>query len=236
MTAALQRLVTALRSTRPVRAASPWAWNLRDSIRTRRAARLGPDEFDLTYGVRTRVVPGIGQFARTFLHGGGEHQPIPPARFLQVLDGLDLDFAKTVFVDYGSGAGRAVLLAATYPFKEVVGVELSPSLHAQAEANLQTFPSHMRRARAVRLTCGDAMEFTPPSDPTVLFFYNPFGVAGMRCVLAAIEASLARTPRTVTIILAFSYKAPREVVERSPCFRVVSVDRGITILRSPYRA
>jgi hypothetical protein len=58
------------------------------------------------------------------------------------------------------------------------------------------------------------------------------GVAVMRRVLAAIETSLARTPRAVTIILAFCYKAPREVVERSPCFRLVSADRGITILRS----
>jgi SAM-dependent methyltransferase len=232
MTSAPERLLSALRHARPVRAASPWAWTLRDAIRIRWAVRHGPDEFDRTHGVRTHVVPSVGEFARTFLRGGVEHEPIPSARFREALDGLDVDFTETVFVDYGSGAGRAVLLAATYPFKEVIGVELSRSLHAQAEANLEAFPSHLRRAGAVRLVCGDAMAFAPPSDPAVLYFYNPFGAGVMRTVLATIEASLARTPRPVTLILAFCYKAPREVVEGSAFFRLVSADGGIAILRS----
>jgi SAM-dependent methyltransferase len=232
MISAPYRLLTALRHARPVRAASPWAWTLRDAIRIRWAARHGPDEFDRTHGVRTRVVPSVGEFARTFFHGGVEHEPIPSARFREVFDELDLDLSETVFVDYGSGAGRAVLLAATYPFKEVVGVELSPSLHAQAEANLEAFPSHLRRAGGIRLVCGDAMALAPPSDPAVLYFYNPFGAGVMRTVLAAIEASLARTPREVTLVLAYCYKAPRAVVEGSAFFRPVSADRGIAILRS----
>jgi hypothetical protein len=154
------------------------------------------------------------------------------ARFREVLDGLETDLGDTVFIDYGSGAGRAVLLAATYPFKEVVGIEQSPALHERAQANLSAFPADARQARAVRLVCADAAAFALPADPAVLYFYNPFREGVMRRVLAEVETSLLRTPRTVTIVLAFCYKGPREAVERSRFFRPVSVDRGITILRS----
>ncbi len=232
MTLTPGRLLTTLRRTRPVRTASPWAWTLLDAIRVRWDLRNGPDEFDRTYGVRTRVVATLGEFPRTFFRGGVEHEPTPVERFRAVLDGLDPSLSDTVFIDYGSGAGRAVLLAATYPFKEVVGIELSPSLHQRAQANLRVFPAHARRARAVRLVCGDATAFALPSDPAVLYFYNPFREGVMRRVRAAIEASLTRAPRRVTIVLAFCYKGTREVIERSPFFGSVSVDRGITVLRS----
>jgi SAM-dependent methyltransferase len=232
MTLAPGRLLATLRRTRPVRIASPWAWTVRDLVRVRWDLRNGPDDFDLTYGVRTRVVPSLGEFPRTFFRGGVEHAPSPVARFREVLDGLEPDLGDTVFVDYGSGAGRAVLLAATYPFKEVVGIELSRSLHERARANLAAFPADARRARAVRLVCGDVTAFALPSDPAVLYFYNPFREGVMRRVLAAIETSLIRTPRRVTIVLAFCYKGPREVIERSPFFRPVRVDRGITVLQS----
>jgi hypothetical protein len=66
----------------------------------------------------------------------------------------------------------------------------------------------------------------------VLYFYNPFREHAMRRALAAIETSLRRTPRPVTIVLAFCYRGAREVVERSPFFGIARVDRGITILRS----
>ena len=43
---------------------------------------------------------------------------------------------QDVFVDYGAGKGRTVVLASTYQFKRVIGVELAPELAAIAEENL----------------------------------------------------------------------------------------------------
>lgn len=48
----------------------------------------------------------------------------------QILDRLPLDFEEYTFIDLGSGKGRALLIASEYPFRAVVGVELSPKLHA----------------------------------------------------------------------------------------------------------
>jgi SAM-dependent methyltransferase len=80
-----------------------------------------------------------------------------------------------VFVDYGSGMGRAVVLAATYPFAKVVGVELVPELNAIAEQNLAQARARNRlRCSDVELITADATRFIPPPEATQLFFYNPF--------------------------------------------------------------
>jgi SAM-dependent methyltransferase len=229
-----RRLLDPIRRTRWARAAARWAWSTRDAVRVRRALRRTQafDPFDRAYGVQTRVVPSLGELWRTLRQGGVEHEPSSPDEFRRVLDGLRIRFEETVFVDYGSGAGRAVLMASEYAFKAVVGIELSPWLHARAEANVRAFPAPARRAAAVKLMCGDATTFDLPSDPLVLYFYNPFGVAPMQRVLDKIETTLAHAPRPVTIILAYCYKDPREVIERSPVFRVVTNDNAILTLRS----
>src|SRR3954471_2990982 len=42
---------------------------------------------------------------------------------------------EDVFVDFGSGKGRIVILAAALPFRRVIGVEFSAQLHEIAFAN-----------------------------------------------------------------------------------------------------
>jgi SAM-dependent methyltransferase len=213
----------------------PFARGLVEAVRVRwqlRHAAAVHDPFDETYGVRTRVVSTLAELWRTTWRGGFEHEPSPALRTREILDALDVDFKATVFVDYGSGAGRAVMLAAEYPFKEVIGIELAPSLHAQATANLLALPRDARRAGAVRLVCGDATTQELPPEPLVLYFYNPFGVAAMRRLLERLEGSLTERPRRVTMVLAHCFKKPREVLEESPFFEVSLRDRGITLLRS----
>src|ERR1700691_1972444 len=51
-------------------------------------------------------------------------------------DRLQLDYRRFSFVDVGSGKGRALLLACDYPFREIMGIELSPELDRVARANI----------------------------------------------------------------------------------------------------
>jgi predicted RNA methylase len=230
-----RRLLDPLRDLPWVRAAAPWVWTAAYAVRIRREARRArrvPDPFDREHGVRTRVVPGVREFWRMFLRGGLEHEPSRPDRFREIVESLDVQFETTVFADIGSGAGRVVLMASEYPFKEVVGIELSRSLHATAEQNVLAFPAARRQAGAVRLLCADATEFVLPPEPLVLYLYNPFGVTMMRRLVRNIEASLVEQYRPVTIVLAYCYKDTRRLMEQSRLLKVVSVDRGITVLRS----
>jgi SAM-dependent methyltransferase len=109
--------------------------------------------------------------------------------------------ADDVFLDLGSGKGGVVLMAATRPFRKVIGVEISPRLHEVALSNLA-------KARA-RLCCphvefhvADVTRYRIPSDVTVIFLYNPFGGATLGRVLAEIRRSVTETPRRLVIICA----------------------------------
>lgn len=109
-----------------------------------------------------------------------------------------------VMVDFGSGAGRAVLVASLFPFRRVVGVERQASLYELAMDNLAHF--RPRCQAPVLFICGDAREYRLPDDVTVVFFYNPFGGETFRKVMAGVLASVDRAPRRLRVI----YINPKE--------------------------
>ena len=56
--------------------------------------------------------------------------------FRQIMRHVSLSAGEDVFVDYGSGKGRVVIMAAESPFRKVIGVEFSAQLHAIAKENV----------------------------------------------------------------------------------------------------
>jgi SAM-dependent methyltransferase len=95
------------------------------------------------------------------------------------------------FIDVGAGMGRAMLLAAELPFRQVVGVELNPTLARIARKNLAVWRASGRARAPMRLVCRDAAEFRLPEGPCLAFLFNPFGAPVMRRVLAAWTKALA---------------------------------------------
>jgi SAM-dependent methyltransferase len=126
---------------------------------------------------------------------------------------------EDVFVDLGSGMGRTVVRAAEYPFKRVVGVELSPALHAIAADNVERC-RHRRRCGDVELICADVLDFDFPDDATVVFLYNPFRGEVFDEAIAAVLRSVARNPRRVRIL----YRNPAEHQRLMSTGRVRVVD------------
>jgi len=111
-----------------------------------------------------------------------------------------------VFLDAGSGMGRVVLQAAArYPFRRVVGVELSERLHSLAVANVERSRAHLR-CPDVSLVNADILDFDGLDDVTVVFLYNPFGGATFEEFARRLVESVDRRPRTVRIV----YVNPRE--------------------------
>jgi SAM-dependent methyltransferase len=107
-----------------------------------------------------------------------------------------------VFLDFGSGMGRVVFLAAAqYRFKRVIGVELSSKLHAIATRN---FERTTRRLRCpdVQLVNSDALDYELPDDVSVVFFNNPFTGDIFERVMRKLLVSLERNPRELRIIYA----------------------------------
>ena len=93
---------------------------------------------------------------------------------LERLKGQGLDFCNFIFIDIGSGMGRNLLLASEYPFKKIMGVEISPYLHEQAQLNIKQFNSINNPDIAIESICENALNFEYPLHNLVLYFWVPF--------------------------------------------------------------
>lgn len=112
-----------------------------------------------------------------------------------------------VFLDIGSGMGRAVLLAAAYPFRRVIGVELSPRLVDIAHDNVERCRARLR-CKDVVLVNADALEYEIPDDVTVVFMNNPVRGAIFAAVVEHMLDSCDRRPRTMRLVYASPMEEP----------------------------
>ena len=145
---------------------------------------------------------------------GLEYAATPGLLFRLIIRELPADLSNFTFVDFGSGKGRVLCLAALFPFREVIGVEFSDTLHEAAVENVQAlFNTGLPRCHEVRPMAMDAVEFEIPAANCVLFLYNPFLEPVLRRVLDNIRVAHERYGRKMYVI----YYNPhhREVFEEA---------------------
>lgn len=155
--------------------------------------------FDWRHG--TDTVTRVYQVELDFEHPNkASAHPYIPTRgrpFKKLLS--DITFPQgSVFVDYGSGKGKVLLLASTLGFKRVIGIEYSQELHDIAVANIRRYKS--RAVALIEPVCCDATEYVLQDDENVFYFFNPFELNVLLGVLQKIKASLARKPRKILVI------------------------------------
>ena len=171
------------------------------SERTSRAARRlyqrfedwRDDAVDRKYGIDTRgTLDSAPIVARDHRY---HYAPIQLAVFERIMAALPADPAALTFVDFGSGKGRALVLAALRGFRRVIGIEYDAELHAAAQRNVERFRLRAGRACPIELHCADAVRYELPREECFCFFYNPFDDVAMAQVLARIGESLRAQPR-----------------------------------------
>jgi len=169
----------------------------------RRRRRYGDTEFDWEHRVNTTSA-AVGWRARLLGIFHSPYQPTESALFHEMLAALAeqsrSDFHDFVFLDFGSGKGRTLLMASDYPFRRIVGVELLPALHQAAQENLSKYRSESQKCFGLESVCADATEFPFPAEPMVLYLFNPFPEAGLRRMMANLEQSLREHPRAVYVL------------------------------------
>jgi SAM-dependent methyltransferase len=119
-------------------------------------------------------------------------------RLEEVLDKLPISACDEA-IDFGCGKGGAIITMARRPFARIDGVEISPELVAAARANLRKMG-----LRHSAIFHSDAEDFTDLDRYSVIYIFNPFTRVVMAGVVRNIAASLARRPRSITLI----YKNP----------------------------
>ncbi|MGI9289950.1 MAG: SAM-dependent methyltransferase [Gammaproteobacteria bacterium] len=129
---------------------------------------------------------------------------------------LDIDPADYTFVDYGSGKGRVLFAAAEFPFKKVVGVEISQALHEVAERNQLLYVGAPLQSE-IALWCGDAREFRLPEGNLILHMYHPFGPDILKDMLQLIQDS-DEPGRRILVPYLFSIGVSKAVFQEFPAF------------------
>lgn len=104
------------------------------------------------------------------------------------------------FIDFGAGMGRAMLLGAELPFREVVGVELNADLVRIAKRNLAVWEASNRARCPMRIVMQDATEFEFPDNPCVAFLFNPFSGTVLRRLNKRIEAGFRERPGVLDLL------------------------------------
>jgi len=107
---------------------------------------------------------------------------------------------QATFIDIGSGKGRVVLRAAMRGFREAIGIELSPVLHATALRNLEIVQARGALRSPARFVLGDATELAVPPGPLVAYLYHPFHESIAALVIDRLVASLVASPRPAAIL------------------------------------
>jgi SAM-dependent methyltransferase len=129
------------------------------------------------------------------------------------------------FLDMGAGKGRATLLASEFPFREVIGVELNPAMAAIATANARRWrdahesDSTAKAISPVRIVETDALEFTLPATPTVLFLFHPFEDPVLKQVLRRIESAFMGRAGDLDILYVNAEHG--NLISRHPAFKLL---------------
>ncbi len=150
--------------------------------------------------------------------------PTPAWLMPRFLESIPEDLSGFTFVDFGSGKGRALLLAGRHRFRRVTGVEFSRELHAEAIANIEHFRKQgLLQTPVVESVNMDVVDFAIPDGECVLYTYNPFGPEVMRRLLANIACSIREVPRRIYFIYYDCVDA--HLFEASGIFREMPIRR-----------
>ena len=124
---------------------------------------------------------------------GFSYVPCTSIAVRTLLDSISTDLSRYCFIDFGSGEGRSLIVASTYTFDQVIGVEFAEELHEAAVRNIEKAKPAAARSGKLQSIRMDAAIFDIPRKDCVLYFYNPFDEVVFRRVLMNIERAFSES-------------------------------------------
>jgi SAM-dependent methyltransferase len=176
------------------------------------------DGFDKKYGVDTFPLVFAVPTSSPNLAHGHRYEASPERTVRWVLANCGMSYANTVFIDVGCGKGRALILAAEYPFKKILGIEYSPELAQICRENLIKLGLQDR----CEVVIADAADFKFLEGNLLVFFYNPFDAI----LLERIFKNLAATKACIRVAY---HGVGKEVIESSPAARALASGEDATL-------
>jgi SAM-dependent methyltransferase len=173
--------------------------------------------FDLLHGIDTSGTspamdnaPNAAMAALMCLYAGS--QPSIVRAGLAALPEPD----HYAFVDIGCGKGRPLVVASEFPFRKLIGVEISSRLADVARANAAVIARRYPSRTAIEVQIGDATRVLPPTDNVVYFMYHPFGRPLVGALVETIASQLGHALRHAFIV--YYNPVHGDVLDASPSF------------------
>jgi SAM-dependent methyltransferase len=202
-------------------AAFPFLWHLvvqAYNLQSRLRSSAGTHPVDRHYGIDTGgAIPG-------WLLGNGSGSSVfstaylgcQPSCLRAALAAIEVDDLDATFIDLGCGKGRALFVATEFPFRAVMGVELSRMLAAVAQRNVERWRRRFPGRVVPSIVHADATQFSLPDGNLVVFLYHSFREPVLRTILERMEALRAEGREIV-----FIYENPvyGSLVDERPGFR-----------------
>jgi len=123
--------------------------------------------------------------------GGHLYQPSSSVIFEKAMNTLPFNFQDKVFLDIGSGKGRALILAAEAGFRKVIGVEYAAELNDLAHTNIERVRNRFPNTE-FELQEGDALQYDIPEEVDVIYLFNPFDETATRELLKKVKPAFQR--------------------------------------------
>jgi len=187
-------------------------------------ARAGK-RFDAERGVSTEALLFLGDLdpeaiGENIVHAT-HYEPTPVADLAPLLALVPFPLEGATFVDLGAGMGRALLLAAHFPFRSIVGVEISPALATIAAENLTKVDRQPLLCADICVREGDAATYRFPQGDLVVYLFNPFD----EWMIANVIERLARSNGKREVAIVYHTPVARGVIEAHSAFELAGEDR-----------
>ncbi len=127
------------------------------------------------------------------------YEPTPRLVIGWILNLVQGDLANWSFLDVGAGRGRVVAMAASYPYRQVLGIEFAAELQNDARRHIASIKAGGRIACEVDVINADAVTFEIPAGPCFFYMFNTFRPLVLRKFLANVIASHQNQPRQMRI-------------------------------------
>jgi SAM-dependent methyltransferase len=175
-------------------------------------------DFDTLHGTETSKPQYLWQYkvSSPSIRFGTRYQASDEEDFLQAIRILEDRIHDFTFVDLGCGKGKALLMAAKFGFRDIVGVEFVDQLCEIARQNLVRM--NITKATVLHMDAGD---FRFPDADTVLYLFNPFTLP----IIKRVVSNLPTGGRHSLYVIYINPRFP-EPFERADFLRPVACFHG----------
>lgn len=178
--------------------------------------------YEMYFGVKTSGNLNLDELRYNNKKNLQSYEPAGYEIIDKLINIIEVDFSESTFLDYGCGKGRAVIVAAQYPFNKIIGIDLSDNLTDIAKHNVVIMKHKV--ASSVNIINIDAIDYQIPDCVNIVYFFNPFVGEILDNIINNIFISYHRAPRKLYVLFINNIHFEKKIAD---CKWIIKVCSGM---------